>query len=217
MNKEQQNIAWKCLPKEVRDEIKGIYTSHIKRQNITSQDTLLDKLFGRENLESDTEPEEILMVERKKVVQWYSNLSEEHKIYAKGTTDRISLGARLAMLEESFTKDKCLPDTPNTPNSGELKPQVADNKPKFEIGQPVRVLAERAFGRIEKIEVYDVDDNTYRLEFLPDFWFEPSELEPYTEEKETMEEKELNRKVLYNALCELESASVKVRKALISM
>ena len=32
-----------------------------------------------------------------------------------------------------------------------------------------------------------------------------------------MEEKELNRKALYNALCELESASIKVRKALISI
>ncbi|MDE6649778.1 MAG: hypothetical protein K2K45_07595 [Muribaculaceae bacterium] len=189
MEKEMQNLNWKCLPKEVRKEIRAEYQNAIEGSDLES---FLQDFFGDHNLTSDTEPEEMLVVEMKKVQEMAQN------------------DIARAMLLTIFG-DKCLPDTPNTPDSGELKTQVAEGEPKFNEGQLV----------IYEGRVYVIEGKTGKHHYsLRGTCYEVHEdyLEPYTEEnKETLEEKEMNRKALYNALCELESASVKVRKALISM
>ncbi|MBD5381934.1 hypothetical protein [Clavibacter sp.] len=210
ISKEQQDLLWAIIPKDIKDNIKKIYTAHTKRQNITSQDTLLDNLFGRENLESDTEPEEMLMVSKKQVL---TELCRAANLQNDKEEDWIRAGEEIEFTLTQLFGDKCLPDKElghGLEQTVQESVQV-ESKPKFKVGQPVRVLAERAFGRIEKIETYDEEDNTYRLEYLPDFWFEPSDLEPYTEEsrnlsqslsncdkpndkqlKDNMEEKELD-------------------------
>ena len=159
---------------------------------------------------------EYLCIESKKVQELYSNLSNEYKEEINGSINKISLSGRIAILEELFG-DQCLPDTLNTPKSGELKSQVMDNKPKFKVGE----LAMN-YGKKCRVLEYNPDRKfPYVIHVLYNnnkYEVSESDLEPYTEEnKETMEEKELNSKVLHNALCELESASIKVRKALISM
>ncbi len=187
MTTEQQNLAWASLPKEVRDKIKERYSGWNRSICFETEEILYDDLFGIHNLTSDTEPEEMLMVERREVQKWYSSLSKEHAIYAKGTVDRISLGARIAMLEELFTKDKCLPNTPdssNPANSG--KEEQA--KPKFSKGQKVIVK--------DVDKVLTIDTLFYNSRY--NYWYanfeeadgsfvrKESDLEPYTEEISTL-------------------------------
>ena len=55
MNKEQQDLAWACLPKEVRKEIRAEYLNAIEGSDLES---FLQDFFGHHNLTSDTEPED---------------------------------------------------------------------------------------------------------------------------------------------------------------
>ena len=106
MTKEQQDLIWKCLPKKAREEIKAIYYINLKDNRKYSESgvwneasacsarfRLLENLYGKDNLISDTEPEEILMVERKKVQEMFD------------TGDRNSCATLAALFG-----DKCLPD-----------------------------------------------------------------------------------------------------------
>lgn len=96
MNTEQQNLAWACLPKEVRDEIRKEYGNSIvsaQAYTISSWQTL-KWLYGKHNLTSDTEPSELLYVEREKVQDAYKAITSD---------------MRRAVLEELFG-EKCLPD-----------------------------------------------------------------------------------------------------------
>ena len=224
MNKEQQDLAWRCLPKEVREDIRVQY----REKSIYSWDEGFDYClriyFGHHNLTSDTEPEEMLYVERKKVMEYYKDVQQS--IGEENGDTRIEMeGRKYAMLY--FFGDKCLPDKEGDTNVP---------KPKFKVGDiVVNSLCRREKLTITEIcSISEIGDQQYRVSEYPYLWNE-CELEPYTEEKgnktekqgnfskipnqnkETMEEKELNHKALYNALCELESASVKVRKALITI
>lgn len=135
MTKEQQDLSWASLPKEVREEIRNRYKGWIESLSMELEVILYSDLFGAHNLTSDTEPPELLFVEREKIVELYSALSKEHDIYAKGTTDRISLGGRLAMIQEIFG-DKCLPDKDISKMETTTQPSV-QVEPKFPIGSIV--------------------------------------------------------------------------------
>ena len=67
MDKKTQDLAWACLPKEVRDKIKKHYQSY--SCNIYTQ-SLFEDIFGQ-NLTSDTEPEEMLFVNKKTITNIY--------------------------------------------------------------------------------------------------------------------------------------------------
>lgn len=65
MNKELQNKAWAVLPKEFREEVKKLYTDVLDAIKSDDPDdrkwgyyriNLLEDLFGKHNLTSDTEP-----------------------------------------------------------------------------------------------------------------------------------------------------------------
>lgn len=209
MTKDQQDLAWACLPKEVRDEIKSQY-------NLLSQNPQMDKcdsvylsafenIFGRHNLISDTEPEEMLMVKREIVQEAYKH----HLKYAKDDSDDQWHWGIIFILSGLFG-DKCLPDKPNTPNSGELKPQMAENKPKFKVGDKVRIILcthPEYRNKVGTITSIDSCGNPYvKVDGLGTLFHAPYSLEPYTEEKapivsnddtnddtkETMEAKELD-------------------------
>lgn len=81
MTKEQQDLTWKCLPKEVRKEIKEYYqilcnqkeeyiNLHFENACSKVQERMvtLEYLFDKDNITSNTEIEEMLVVERSKVV-----------------------------------------------------------------------------------------------------------------------------------------------------
>ena len=218
MDKSTQDLNWQCLPCETRDKIRIEY-----RQGLYPIKNILIDLFGHHNLTSDTEPSELLMVERKTITDIYEANERiiDNPQWAKGRRDKSH---HVNSLFETIFGDKCLPyqkewkdtgsgamgitppaykldvrtDTPNTPNSGELKLQVAENEPKFKVGDKVKIKNTKQTGTIK--ESYS-NDAGYRVYFEDgdggwDEEYSADKLEPYTEEKEPMEEKELN-------LCEL--------------
>ncbi|MBD5374340.1 MAG: hypothetical protein HDR77_02535 [Bacteroides sp.] len=219
MTKDQQDLAWQCLPKEARDDIKSQYNQLSHNPQIDKYDSVylsaFENIFGHHNLTSATEPEEMLMVKREIIQEAYKH----HLKYAKDDSDDQWHWGIIFILSGLFG-DKCLPDKPNTPNSGELKPQMAENKPKFKVGDKV-VICSKPYDTkwdgivktIKSVELnedgefvysfYDYNDNVVEDTF--------PHLSPYTEEnkepivsshdtmgdtKETMEVKDLN-------LCEL--------------
>lgn len=218
MNKEQQDLVWKCLPKEVREEIKKRY-KNLSSTFLTERYMELHNTFGHHNLTSNTEPEEMLMVERKKVQELYDGLLNEKDAVSISTPYGSTITARLQLLKELFG-DKYMPDK-------------EESNPKFHKGDIVR---NKLDGKIYKIhngsgfyllekddatikdgsvaeqhlepytpkigdKVYylggGVKDKVYTIlsikgdmvETLPCHWVNVLSLKPYTEEnKETMEE-----------------------------
>lgn len=115
MNKELQDLAWSCLPKEFKEEVKKIYSHNpgAKRmpENTSRGKAILRDIFGHDNLTSDAEGEEMLTVSRKRVQEIYNSYCAERDKEEPGS-NRSSLGGRIAMLEELFGS-KCLPDVPS--------------------------------------------------------------------------------------------------------
>lgn len=104
MNKELQDLVWSVLPKEFKEEVKKEW--HKAHNNITK--STLEYFFGKHNLTSDAGEDEMLTVPRKTVQDFFMNFKRE-KSDAKSIFDKISLGARMSMLQELFGS-KCLPD-----------------------------------------------------------------------------------------------------------
>lgn len=98
MTKEQQDLIWAYLPKEVRNRIISVYFCKTDKSNTLSDYSkgYIDALvhtYGKHNLTSDTEPEEMLMVNRKKVQEYKAEVdynlvrtfsSERFKEYWRG-------------------------------------------------------------------------------------------------------------------------------------
>lgn len=72
IDKETQRIAWSCLPKEFKEEVKRLY--HIANKDMDELKVAykLEYLFGIHNLTSDAEGEEMLYVSRKRVQDMYA-------------------------------------------------------------------------------------------------------------------------------------------------
>lgn len=123
MEKKTQDLAWACLPKEVRKEIRAEYQNAIEGSELES---FLQDFFGHHNLTSDTEPEELIFAPKWRVEQYLKGLdvcidiSDLEQVKALRNALGILFG------------DKCLPVTPIPPNSGELKSQEAENEPYTE-------------------------------------------------------------------------------------
>ena len=98
MTKDQQDRAWACLPKEARAKTRIDYDPKSDYQD-EGYNLALRSYFGHHNLSSDTEPEEMLVVERKKVIKLIQSLK---------TIDDYTNGIHYCA--KSFFGDKCLPD-----------------------------------------------------------------------------------------------------------
>ena len=220
MTKEQQNLAWACLPKEARDNIGYSY----KNSPCGSwEENLFEEIYGEHNLTSDTEPEEMLTVSRSMIQNKYAYNENILKF------DPTHQGAILLKKNFDFLfGDKCLPD------KEPLKIDAADSliamakdemgitdeqpKPKFKVEDLALVKEGYAKGSVITIKAINIESPiSYKSDIKDDGiaqWFLESMLEPYTDEKgkyteesgnnseipnqnkEPMEEKELN-------LCEL--------------
>ena len=210
MKREQQDLIWACLPKEER----AIQREAYKSSNDVYDDVaneLRNFLFGHHNLTSDTESEDMLCINKENFDNFYKLL--EH-CYNHDSS----------LYDDLYWKFvECLPDKLDVKEHSTSK-EIADLigmkydgslVPKFRKRDKVRFknsyYKEEMHGKIGRIynisteaECYVEVDNTI-------YWVKESDIEPY------IEEKELNRQSLYNALCELESSSIKVRKSLISI
>ena len=197
ISKEQQDLVWRCLPKEAREQIKEFYQSEYCNRVV---DELFDTVFGYHNLISDTELEEMLMVERKYIQEMYTD--------GVGTHYLLNLFG-----------DKCLPDK----EAEQLEPKKFFES-DYSIGDKV-IVCISSIGEPRKEVVtlirhyqpqceYNDYAKTWVIQTQDGQTFQSNEehFEPYTEtekeaketqnlslsdeqsteNKETMEEKELN-------------------------
>ncbi len=187
MTTEQQNKAWACLPKEVRDEIvstyfcKGESCQEFNRGYIAG----LIGIFGHHNLTSDTEPEEMLITSREEVRKAYQERASACAILDESDKYYVIYSSEMRLLRSLFGS-KCLPDLEEKP------------KPKLKVGDKVTPIKGNPdyIGKIA--EVLSINEPFASIVFDngEQFSYSVSFLEPYTEEKKDMTEKELN-------LCEL--------------
>ena len=180
-----QDIAWASLPSYSRELARNMYkTSHDGNVKF-----LLENLYGKHNLTSDTEPEEILFYPRKDVQEFYAEICKTID-RSQETNVRICSQGKIIALKSLFG-DKCLPD----------KEQP---KPKFKAGDIV--IAKTWVGEQfpQKIVMVANDVAYFEKGNLAPI----VDLEPYTEEsKEPMEEKESGKEDNFTTkelnLCEL--------------
>ncbi|MDE5568926.1 MAG: hypothetical protein K2J12_10875 [Muribaculaceae bacterium] len=138
MTKEQQDLAWVCLPKEVRDHIRVSYKGIYCVTGISIQ-IFLDWVFGCHNLTSDTEPSELLYVERTKVQEYKKEVEDALAENCDSVYSIPYWRGQQTALDRLFG-DKCLPDTeeqnsPKHSNSCQigknpLEPYTEENETK---------------------------------------------------------------------------------------
>lgn len=166
MDKTLQTAAWRCLPREFREEVKKIYNADDPLA-FPEENGLFDYIFGRHNLTSDAEGEEMLMCNKGVVKALYlESLKCAPKLERwkgiKWTLDRL-FGS------------KCLPDEPA---SEEPKPF------KYKVGQ--KVILHFYGGEVSTITEAFNDGgvwNKYKVKALPNHVCNENELDPYEEPK----------------------------------
>lgn len=112
MTKDQQDLAWACLPKEVRKEIRAEYLNAIEGSDLES---FLQDFFGHHNLTSDTEPDEMLFQKRKAIMAHYSRAYQ-----LKNDEDEkwAFAGEEIEEVLYNLFGDKCLPDKEEWKDTG---------------------------------------------------------------------------------------------------
>lgn len=186
MNKELQDLAWSLLPKEFKEEVKRVAnnfsrrTSGILGRERTLAETFLNEfidLFGRHNLISDAEGEEMLTVEKGKVQFMFDGL------YSTRVNDEYDRGYKAGkeFILHGLFGPKCLPDNVDSLDSNvdSLEPKPAE--PKVKVGDYVRYK-----GGVHKVVATAKDNRCYLNKILG--CIDESDLEPYTEPKENIAE-----------------------------
>ena len=178
MTTEQQDLAWASLPKEKREEARILY----KTQRYDARYVLIC-LYGKHNLISDTEPEEMLHCSRDFVIEKYKTLiksrDEHHRI---NSPDLASWFAGRAVELKELFGDKCLPE------KEEPKPKF-----KYNIGDLVTYK-----GKVKKVIRQESDwngNNTYICSTSngqSPLCFNEIDLEPYTEESRNLSQETAN-------------------------
>lgn len=137
MTKELQDLAWRVLPAEFREEVKKLYTDALDASNSPHEPddrkwgnyrvTLLENLFGHHNLTSDAEGEEMLTAPRKKVQEVYTQNQNEIIRENVSSSDKDCYETVNEVLKTLFGS-KCLPDNVDSsePNVDSLKPKPAE-------------------------------------------------------------------------------------------
>ena len=121
MKKELQDLAWSCLPKEFKKEVKKYYRIlheqykeydglHFEnaRAKVQERIVVLQYFFGEHNLTSDAEGEEMLTVSRKEVQGLYSKFDHAFdNVVSYNLMDHYR--AKMGLLKALFGS-KCLPN-----------------------------------------------------------------------------------------------------------
>ncbi len=200
MDKTLQDLAWASLPKEVRSHIKAEYRSGLDNPRMDKCDsvylTAFENTFGRHNLTSDIEPEEVLMVERKKV--------QEMRSYNLGVLKYDPTHKGAILLEQSLKRlfgNKCLPDElEQTLEQTSVKVEDSsiqvEDKPRFKVGDKVRISENPSYPHNKPSWVPDMDNFKGKVAILKGrdingdwlieesiYSFSERWFEPYTEEK----------------------------------
>lgn len=167
LDKELQDLVWSILPVEFRTLVKKMYKN---KENTPEQLLMLQLLFGFDNLTSDTDGEEMLHTDPKRVWELYKNYCAEHDKEDAGTANRLSLSGRIAMLQELFG-NKCLPN---------LK-----NEMRFDEGAKVvyHPFKSDSFYDATILEIREGEDKPYllHLEGAENIWAYPIEVQSIAE------------------------------------
>ena len=137
MDKDIQRIAWSCLPKEFKEEVKETYREYTEKIATTSEpeyrivgyiaaQTELELLFGKHNLTSGAVEEVMLTVPRKKVQRAY-NTSREIVKAENPDSLMYSLHTQIMCILENIFGSKCLPDA-HEDNFTTKEPKPAETK-----------------------------------------------------------------------------------------
>lgn len=120
MDKTLQTTVWNCLPKEFKEEVKKIYSSWTNPMAVGFESHIItcEYIFGKHNLTSDAEEEEMLYVSRKRVQELYNKF--EHA-FDNVVSDNLMghYRAKIGLLKALFGS-KCLPDAPSSAPSTKL-------------------------------------------------------------------------------------------------
>lgn len=191
MDKKLQDLAWSLLPKEFKGEVKKLYVeievelskekgaTDNRNWQFRGMKSLLAYLFGKHNLTSDAEGEEMLTVSRKRVQNIYAQcekieMDDSPNLPAE-TVDAAS--TKMALLTSLFGS-KCLPDELNEDNFAKSEPKF-----KYGIGQKVKSVCADEVLTIKEHCGRVGNDNVYKVEEYAYTWNE-CELRPYTEPEE---------------------------------
>lgn len=157
MKTEIQDLAWRCLPKEAREEIKKDYNSHPSVYHPYFNEGYEEALkiyFGHHNLTSDEEPSELLFAERKRVQDYYESALRQINAPCSDPRDAYEnqdAKSQKLVLENIFG-DKCL----------------SDKEPSVQVGDKVRIKGEDKVRVVRRILpdgciMFGDKGNTYAL------------------------------------------------------
>lgn len=193
MNKELQDLAWSCLPKEFREEVKYEYRRVATKATKDEYDLGFmhahEGIFGIHNLTSDAEGEEMLTVSRKRVREMYA--ANERIKADSPDKETAHISDHINHVLKHLFGSKCLPDNvessePNVDSLPQNPTENCDNKshisadcnkpaePKFKVGDYARYK-----GDVHKVVATTKDNRCYLNKILGSI--DESDLEPYTE------------------------------------
>ena len=206
------------MPKITRDRLISTYFCKIDKSNRMSEynkgyvDALIH-ICGEHNLTSHIEPSELIFAEKQKASDFLTEMYE----HAKKSESEAELQAFQMAINflENLIGERCLPETKEQAkllNVGD-KVKNVEPTPEFKVGDKAIVIDKKSPHYGEKVTLVKQTDVDWLVinTFSDRFYLTESRLRPYTENKE-----ENSRKRLYDALCQLESASINVRKCLVS-
>lgn len=104
MDKTLQDLAWSCLPKEFKEEVKKEY----RKGYVCETLTMLITLFGHHNLTSDAEEEGMLTVSRKRVREMYA--ANERIKADSPDKETAHISDHINHVLKHLFGSKCLPD-----------------------------------------------------------------------------------------------------------
>lgn len=132
MTKELKDLAWACLPREFKEEVKKEYKIYSEGFRTVSAGAgkwelrgcyrELEDLFGVHNLTSDAEGEEMLTCVKDQAVKLYNIANKAYAING----DKYYQGYMNAMID--LFGSKCLPDELNEDNFAKSEPKPAEPK-----------------------------------------------------------------------------------------
>lgn len=181
IDKDLQDLAWRCLPREVCEEVKELYRHENKVLAPIDGVTTLNEIFGLHNLTSDAEGEEMLMCEKSRVQKIFAGQTEVQKSTPCGTILHHEAAAKAELLYALFGS-KCLPEEPTIANNATVE-EPKPSEPKYHVGDKIRIVKGGVlYSRIG--EVTDIDFICSLVYYKTDRsyeWLKESDLEPYTE------------------------------------
>lgn len=166
MNKELIDHVWKhCLPKEFKEEVKRLWSVEVDcatkyHSELHKHRTgLLYELFGdnlhwQNNLTSDAEGEEMLMVPRKKVQEKWQRAYEQEAKYSKAeqnptTREELYYNRGIMSVIDTLFGSKCLPDEKDDCKKFTKK---LDDTLEGEIKEPFKEWYDKNYSNLEKLE-----------------------------------------------------------------